>query len=185
MHVTVKNALQQGDTRPEVKVSKPTFNQFERMTSEQFKQTVINTPEPVKLSTNLTVSTPAKPEFIDKFSFVGENRQKTEPIKVEKIESIPKTDSEKTEEKVEVKIIGEAFGTYIVAEMGDSVFMIDKHAAHERILFNQLKSTRKIEIQSLLTPATVMLQKDEYNAIINNTELLLESGFEIDDFGNA
>lgn len=185
VYVTVKNALQQGDTRPEVKVSKPTFNQFERMTSEQFKQTVINTPEPVKLSTNLTVSTPAKPEFIDKFSFVGENRQKTEPIKVEKIESIPKTDIEKTEEKVEVKIIGEAFGTYIVAEMGDSVFMIDKHAAHERILFNQLKSTRKIEIQSLLTPATVMLQKDEYNAIINNTELLLESGFEIDDFGSS
>lgn len=185
VYVTVKNALQQGDTRPEVKVSKPIFNQFERMTSEQFKQTVINTPEPVKLSTNLTVSTPEKPEFVDKVSFAVENGQKTEPIKVEKKESTPKINIEITEEKVEVKIIGEAFGTYIVAEMGDSVFMIDKHAAHERILFNQLKSTRKIEVQSLLAPATVMLQKDEYNAIINNTELLLESGFEIDDFGSS
>lgn len=89
------------------------------------------------------------------------------------------------EELPQITVIGEVFSTYIVAQMGDSVFMIDKHAAHERILFNELKKNKKTEVQALLTPATVVLSKEEYNAIINNLNLLEDYGFEVDDFGNS
>lgn len=84
-----------------------------------------------------------------------------------------------------VKFIGEAFATYIVAEFKESVFLIDKHAAHERILFNELKNTQKTEVQALLTPATVTLSREEYDILIDNTKLLFECGFEVEDFGNT
>lgn len=206
VYSAVKNALLSADTRPEVKISQPTFNKFERMTTQEFKQTVIDT-KPItkfqekvvnipkteyeKPQTNLVFETSSKPDFAQKFSFVDEKGEKTEPIDVlTQIETTPKisVDIEKEiDELIEPNIIvvGEVFNTYIVAQMDDSLFMIDKHAAHERLLFNRLKTERKIEVQSLLMPVTVMLQKDEYGAIITNSELLLESGFEIDDFGNS
>ena len=89
------------------------------------------------------------------------------------------------QEENQITVIGEVFSTYIVAQMGESVFMIDKHAAHERILFNDLKKNKKTEIQALLTPATVVLEKNEYNAVINNIEILEDYGFEVEDFGNS
>lgn len=69
--------------------------------------------------------------------------------------------------------------------MGESVFMIDKHAAHERILFNKLKKEQKTEMQALLTAVTVSLTREEYNAVISNTEKLSKAGFEVEDFGNS
>lgn len=89
------------------------------------------------------------------------------------------------EETLKITVIGEVFSTYIVAQFGDSVFMIDKHAAHERILFNELKKNKKTEVQAMLTPIAVTLAKEEYNAVVTNTELLAESGFEVEDFGNS
>ena len=62
--------------------------------------------------------------------------------------------------------------------------MIDKHAAHERMLFNKLKADNIIETQSLLLPVTVKLIGDEYTAMVNNISQLNEYGFEIEDFGN-
>ncbi len=92
---------------------------------------------------------------------------------------------EEDEEVVPITVIGEAFSTYIIAQMGESIFMIDKHAAHERLLFNKLKAEQKTEVQPLLTPVSAVLAKEEYDALINNTELLLKYGFEVDDFGNS
>lgn len=89
------------------------------------------------------------------------------------------------EETPEVILIGEAFSTYIVVQMGESIFIIDKHAAHERILFNKLKEEQTLEVQALLTPETAVMPREEYDAIIGNLELLENSGFEIEDFGNS
>ncbi|MBE6749853.1 MAG: DNA mismatch repair endonuclease MutL [Ruminococcaceae bacterium] len=128
----------------------------------------------------------SKEEAAEEFKeeiFTPASEPKTE-ISVPKIKEPINVDIEKeAQEEPEIKIIGEAFSTYIVAEMSDSVFLIDKHAAHERILFNQLKQKHKIEIQPLLMPVSVVLVKEEYDAVINNLELLEESGFEIEDFG--
>ncbi len=85
----------------------------------------------------------------------------------------------------EIKVIGEAFSTYIAVQMKDSLYLIDKHAAHERILFNELNRSEIIESQALLTAATVTLVREEYDAVIGNLELFLNAGFEIDDFGGS
>ena len=62
--------------------------------------------------------------------------------------------------------------------------MVDKHAAHERILFNKMKNEQSVESQLLLTPVTVRLGADEYSAALENQSLLQKAGFEVEDFGN-
>jgi len=84
----------------------------------------------------------------------------------------------------EIRFIGEAFYTYIIVEKGDTVYFIDKHAAHERINFNRLKNSVKAESQQLLLPVTVRLSGEEFTAVTQNTELLEKAGFEVEDFGN-
>ncbi|MCQ2450612.1 MAG: DNA mismatch repair endonuclease MutL [Clostridia bacterium] len=85
----------------------------------------------------------------------------------------------------EPKFIGEAFSTYIIAEMDDSIYLIDKHAAHERINFNRLKSEAVNESQQLLLPVNVRLGREEFDAVLQNLPLLSKAGFDIEDFGNA
>ena len=84
----------------------------------------------------------------------------------------------------EFRIIGEAFKTYIFVELENKMLMIDKHAAHERILFEKFKSQQSSFQQMLLTPVTVTLSADEYNALLENKELLFEAGYDIEDFGD-
>lgn len=87
--------------------------------------------------------------------------------------------------EIELRYIGEAFSTYIVVEKDDSIFLIDKHAAHERIIYNDMKDKRTVHTQALLTPVTVRLGSDEYSAVLENITLFEDAGFEIEDFGNA
>jgi len=92
---------------------------------------------------------------------------------------------EQNEEEKSIKLIGEAFQTYIIVECENSIYLIDKHAAHERILFNKLKKKKTVEIQQLLTPITTRLSSAEYEALLANEDLLLKAGFEVEDFGNS
>lgn len=100
---------------------------------------------------------------------------------------LPKQVFKSVEEKEElpVKLIGEAFHTYIIAECENSIYLIDKHAAHERIIFNKLKKEETVQIQQLLSPVTVRLSENECETLVSNSKLLLKSGFEIEDFGNS
>ena len=106
---------------------------------------------------------------------------KAEPVKE------PEVVKEVAEEKPElqIKYIGEAFATYIIVECENSVFLIDKHAAHERIIFNRLKKQGHSESQVLLEPVTVRLSDTEITAVLENIEKLEALGFEIEDFGNG
>ena len=93
-----------------------------------------------------------------------------------------------TEEPLEpLKYLGEAFFTYILVQKGDDkIIFIDKHAAHERIIYERLRKEKgKGYMQYLLAPVVVNLPKDEYNAVIENIDRLQEYNFEIDDFGNG
>jgi len=95
------------------------------------------------------------------------------------------TDSDKRD--VPKKYIGEAFLSYIIIEYGDDRLMvIDKHAAHERLIYEKLKRQHKdSSAQMLLEPVTITLDKEDYQAVLENREMLLEAGFEADDFGNG
>ena len=85
------------------------------------------------------------------------------------------------------RFVGEAFKTYIIIEKNArELLLIDKHAAHERILYEKLKAEKGSGCsQLLLTPLTVTLNKLDYNAVIENLDVLAEAGFDIDDFGSG
>ena len=85
------------------------------------------------------------------------------------------------------RIIGEAFGTYLVVEYSSQELMfIDKHAAHERLLYERLKRENAGgEAQTLLEPVTVTLDKEEYTAVLDHLEEFSKAGFEVEDFGSG
>lgn len=87
----------------------------------------------------------------------------------------------------EIKYIGELFGTYIIAQKNNSeVLFIDKHAAHERMIYEKLKSEKAAsDSQLLLQPVAVTLGKSEYDAAINNLEMFRDCAFDVEDFGNS
>jgi DNA mismatch repair protein MutL len=84
-----------------------------------------------------------------------------------------------------IRYIGEVLRTYVLAEWKGSLFIIDKHAAHERILYNDLKKARKHDAQYLLTPVSVSLSREEYGALLEQLETLSAAGFEVEDFGGS
>lgn len=84
------------------------------------------------------------------------------------------------------KIIGEIFNTYILIESGAELILIDKHAAHERLNFERLmKHIDAPESQMLLSPLPITLDKQQYDAVTENIELLAKAGFEVEDFGTG
>ena len=101
-----------------------------------------------------------------------------EPIKQEE-EKAPEI------EIPDFRVIGEAFKTYILVEIENALYLIDKHAAHERMNFEKLKSSTEINSQVLLTPVTVRLSKEEYSAVCSNLDLYKKCGFLIEDFGQG
>ncbi len=111
-------------------------------------------------------------------------------IKQDVIEVKNPTEPEQTlliapETDIELKYIGEAYKTYIIVEFKGSIYFIDKHAAHERILFEKLKRERTIQPQYLITPIAVTLSRAEHKAVIDNIELLREAGFMLEEFGTV
>lgn len=115
----------------------------------------------------------------------------TSPKPVEKVvesstesSSVVITEDKKSDE-IEFRLIGELFKTYILIEMDGSLYIIDKHAAHERMNFERLKSSLEISSQVLLSPVAVRLSGEEYNAVLQNIELYTKCGFFIEDFGNS
>ena len=82
------------------------------------------------------------------------------------------------------RMVGELYNTYIIVEQGDEAFLIDKHAAHERILFEKLKANPEgISAQSLLQPLPVRLSPSAAGELLANMDMLEELGFEIEEFG--
>lgn len=83
------------------------------------------------------------------------------------------------------KLIGEAFKTYLIVEIENELYFIDKHAAHERMNFERFKAEATVETQMLLAPVVVNLTKDEFIAISENVELIKKCGFELEEFGES
>lgn len=83
-----------------------------------------------------------------------------------------------------LRVVGEVFKTYIITERNNELCLIDKHAAHERILFEQLaRDYGSVPSQMLLVPVQVNLSAEEKQALLAHQELLQNSGVEVDDYG--
>ncbi len=85
--------------------------------------------------------------------------------------------------KPRLRFIGEAFNTYIILQSKeDELMLVDKHAAHERLIYERLKRERDTFAQILLYPVIINLSKEEHNTIIECKDILYKAGYEIDDF---
>ncbi|MCD8117724.1 MAG: DNA mismatch repair endonuclease MutL [Oscillospiraceae bacterium] len=83
-----------------------------------------------------------------------------------------------------VRVAGEVLRTYIIAEQGDRVLLIDKHAAHERLVFDALKARgREILSQGLIVPQTWRPAREDREALEENAALLRELGFDLEPYG--
>lgn len=81
------------------------------------------------------------------------------------------------------RVIGQCFSTYIVVESGGELLLIDKHAAHERIIYEQLKKSGASCAQQLIEPLTIEFTPEEHEVLAMNLPLLAKAGFEAEDFG--
>lgn len=106
------------------------------------------------------------------------SKQEATPLPV--VESAPELVPDTPEP---VRLVGEVLHTYIVAEWRGAVYFIDKHAAHERLLYNELKQTEHTDAQLLLAPLTVTLSREELEALTAAAEELRAAGFDAEEFG--
>lgn len=81
------------------------------------------------------------------------------------------------------RVVGEAFHTYIVAEDDKGLLLIDKHAAHERMIFNRLRANVDIPRQELLAPVVAEVTAPEYAALCEQLDRIRDLGFDIEPFG--
>jgi DNA mismatch repair protein MutL len=127
-----------------------------------------------------------------------DNHVNAQPIKTNPAPVIPskpidnqRVQETKTENKPiinkPIRLLGEVFKTYIICEYDGKVVMIDKHAAHERIIYNKMKAAAKENVASqvLLSAVKVTLNKNEYTAVIENFDAFKSAGYLIEDFGDG
>ncbi len=170
-------------TYPQTKVEPPKFTlrqdpPFE-MKAEPVKAVQQTLPEaqlPLEREKPAPVETPLLElpgfAFLSERSF--EKKAAPEPEKPKEPEYIPER----------VRVVGEIFRTYIICEGEDSMLIIDKHAAHERINFEKLKKGFDSTAQYLFEPAEVLLSPDEYNALSEFADRLSEVGILL-EFGEG
>lgn len=84
-------------------------------------------------------------------------------------------------ELVQYKLIGEVFNTYIIIELSEEIMFLDKHALHERMIFEKLRTSNFIEVQTLLMPKLIYISDSDRITLLDNKELLKKIGFDIDD----
>lgn len=209
VYYAVKTALEQGDKAPSQDVSKIINQRVQKQlfaVAEPAKQIHFQQASAVQASPKLeqssvTYTVSHEPEKSVQVSSPSEtySAQESEPDLITGYSApVPKAApvapvqevSEKivlTEQEVpQVRAIGEVFSTYILVECGNEMILIDKHAAHERIIYEQLKmQNKKIASQMLISPLAVHLSREEYAAVIANTDLLADSGFTVEDFGDG
>lgn len=115
----------------------------------------------------------------------NEQQANNESETLEQTKPLPKQEKAESVEVPDFRLVGEIFKTYIIIEMDGDCYMIDKHAAHERMNFEALKASTEIVSQVLLSPVAVRLSREEYNAVLSNLDLYSKCGFAIEDFGNS
>ena len=135
---------------------------------------VIKENPPIKPIVHSRIEEPVKnEEKVENFSYINRaSLQKTEPA--------PEKTVKPAEEKKELRYIGEAFKGYIISEIDDKIVIVDKHAAHERIIFERLKKQGYESSQLIMCAEGILLSLDEADALSENRELLEKMGFSLD-----
>lgn len=116
--------------------------------------------------------------------FTPPKKEETAPVKEEiKEEQISFELPEEEIKKPKYRVIGECFDSFILVEKDDVLYIIDKHAAHERILYEQIKNADTSGSQTLIEPVRINLTTEEFSAICENSDYFKNTGFSFDTFG--
>ena len=198
----------QPEVKPEVKASAPKKDHFFRtMTAEEYKTfstALKDAPQPKKEAAAATVEKIQRPANMPLREFVMTpavqesvkqpqlpklpEKKEDKPVSVPVSQPEPEPEMEQETftmpEVPDWRMVGELYNSYIIVEQGDNAFLIDKHAAHERILFEKLKANQeKISSQALLSPISVRLSPSAAGELLANQDMLGVLGFEIEEFG--
>ena len=183
MPITVKNAEQISFTKPKAEIKKSAFTPYtppketpkpKILTENQIREEVKGFDGKLPVREIECVKVTPIVEKEEKIDFSKEIQDA-----IEKAQTTQKPDT-----VCDVKIIGQLFDTYILAEGDGEFFLVDQHAAHERIRYEEIRrSGYRTDTQLLLMPITVNLTPEEKTLALERSELLLSMGFQVEDFG--
>lgn len=195
VHFAVKNALYSGTEEKEINIKTqddgygrvvkkpdPTFSQLSMSFSEGKKPLLQNKEATKHFTENFSGNMTEK--YLE-YTIPPKNFPDKEPIQVEETNPVIEITEE---EKIPVKIIGQLFNTYIIFEQGESLFLVDQHAAHERLRFEELLKQKKEKesfAQILLDPIVLDLDVTEKLILGENLSFFAEYGFDIGEFGGG
>ena len=163
-------------------------NFFRTMTAQEFKNfsaAIADAPKPSPTAAAATASA------VERTAYQPTREQVTVPVITPVQQPAPAPDLPEQQElpmpkEIPWRLVGELYNSYILVEQGEEAYLIDKHAAHERILFDKLKANQEaISAQTLLTPVPCRLSPEGVGILLDNKKLLDELGFEIDEFGDS
>ena len=203
VHYGVLAALNAQTDRPQVQFkpqiqpspaapAKPAAKQesfFRTMTAEEYRNfsTVVKTaPQPTPAAAKATVQAIKQDSIfipLRETTMLPKITPAPQPAPPAPVEE--QTHMEQIPQDIPWRMVGELYRSYILVEQGEDAFLIDKHAAHERILFEKLKANQEtISSQMLLAPIPVRLNAEYTAQLLQSTELLNKLGFELEEFGD-
>ncbi|MBE6958364.1 MAG: DNA mismatch repair endonuclease MutL [Ruminococcaceae bacterium] len=182
------SAAVQSAPQPKKETAAATLHAVERQQSAVVRDTPV-LPNWEKASQNNSAASETGPHA---GAAIPQTAQKAQEIATSIPLESPHNDIEEPEQtalempaEIPWRMVGELYNSYILVEQGDEAFLIDKHAAHERILFEKLKANQeRISSQMLLSPIPVRLSPEAAAELLSNTDMLSELGFEIEEFGD-
>ena len=190
----VKPTVSAGRDKPATPAKQENF--FRTMTAQEYKNfsaVLKDAPQPSKPAAAAAVSALERsvgPEIREQV-MIPTATPKSAQVPVQPVKEVPQPAPEPEQiqfsmpPEIPWRLVGELYNSYILVEQGQEAYLIDKHAAHERILFEKLKAKQEvISSQRLLTPIPCPMSPDEAGILLSSRELLDELGFEIDEFGD-
>ena len=168
-----KRKVDQEELKEEIKVSENEIKpeSFDKMYEKTFGKIPASTEEKIQ----------EQKKEIDAYDIINEDN------KISVFETKNNNHEEETIEKPLYKIVGVAFRTYIIIEIKEELYIIDQHAAHERIMYEKIKknyySDGEKEAQLLLLPDVITLTHKEMDIARENMDIFKKAGFELEEFG--
>lgn len=176
VYQAVKASLDSEQAPLEIKLSEGTQKSFARPSQDFFKTASAQEYRRGFSAPKQTAESFSRPAPAPSF------RSSPAPVKAT-AEKMPAPTIEQARE-ARPRVIGEALSTYILVELGSELLLIDKHAAHERMIFDRLKKQgRQIMSQSLIVPVIAKLSPEDAEICENNASLLASLGFEVEAYG--
>lgn len=168
----------------DLNLSSATTNEFVRAT-DTFKgneqQTVKEDKLPFIANNKMKDNIPKK---VEKAEIIEEDIRMSGPT--EKVHKVAYAKPSRPQSLQNIRIIGQVFNSYLIGQDGDIMYLIDQHAAHERIMYEQLLRQYKqqsIISQKRLTPMVIELSFAEFEAVKNHMDIFIRLGFDIEEFG--